>query len=302
MLVALSLVTGMPGATHATESEGSCSDWGQSDFWRLNALAEVQRCLAGGEAVNFRNEWGTTPLHFAASSQPAATVKLLLAEGAQVGVRNDLGAHPLHYGVAEAGDRSTDTYYTSVFLLRRDGHAVGSFPPLFYPDYTEVVSVLVAAGAQVDARAEDGRTPLHVAAVQRSEATIGVLLAAGAELEARDAEGRTPLHFAAGRVMVRVRDEDGSIALNYDDRFRYHDVNSLQALLAGGADPEARDAEGRTPLHYALEIGYAKGARVLLDAGADGTARTVDGKTPFDLAEGLRGTDAYRRLGDALSP
>lgn len=63
------------------------------DFWRLNALAEVQPCLAAGEDVNVRGEWGTTPRHFAASLQlaatPAATVKLPLTEGAKVRVRND---------------------------------------------------------------------------------------------------------------------------------------------------------------------------------------------------------------------
>ena len=67
MLVALSLVAGMPGTTHATESEGPCPDRGHPDFWRLNALAEVQRCLPADKAIvpafgrRFDAAWSGSP-------------------------------------------------------------------------------------------------------------------------------------------------------------------------------------------------------------------------------------------------
>ena len=59
------------------------------------------------------------------------------------------------------------------------------------PLHHEAVELLVVAGADVEARDDDGRTPLHTAS--RAE-EIAVLVTAGANLEARDNDGLTPLH------------------------------------------------------------------------------------------------------------
>lgn len=108
----------------------------------------------------------------------------------------------------------------------------------------------------------------------------------------------------------------------------------MQAELAKGSDPHARDERGFTPLHFAtvnenpaavsvlLKAGVALEVRakdgwtplhfaavnenpamviILLDAGADPKAKTNDSKTAFDLIQEnkkLKGTDAYWRLND----
>ena len=64
------------------------------------------------------------------------------------------------------------------------------------------VKVLLDAGADIHARAEDGRTPLHLAEQYGGEryddpGAIPVLLAAGANPDARDEKHNTPLHMAA---------------------------------------------------------------------------------------------------------
>lgn len=102
----------------------------------------------------------------------------------------------------------------------------------------ELLSLLLEAGAEVNARTSDGHTPLHVCRLE----TAPLLLQAGAELEARAEDGATPL--------VTLASEPGTERL-------------LELLLEHGADANARDAAGMSALDIARERGESKKVRVL---------------------------------------
>src|SRR5712691_9041518 len=55
-------------------------------------------------------------------------------------------------------------------------------------------------------------------------------------------------------------------------------------LIAAGADVNARQQAGNTPLHETAHAGLVELAHLLLDHGADPTARDDDGHTPADIA------------------
>ncbi|MEU6110697.1 ankyrin repeat domain-containing protein [Streptomyces albidoflavus] len=59
------------------------------------------------------------------------------------------------------------------------------------------------------------------------------------------------------------------------------DAESLRVLLAGGADPEAADAAGWTPLHFAAQAQAPSAVEVLLAAGASVGAVDGQGNTPL---------------------
>lgn len=82
-------------------------------------------------------------------------------------------------------------------------------------------------------------------------------------LEARDREGKTAV-FAAGEY--RYGDKDGAR------------VECVRLLADAGADINARDKEGNTPLH---EIYLTDVEEELLKLGADVNARNKDGETPI---------------------
>jgi ankyrin repeat protein len=115
--------------------------------------------------------------------------------------------------------------------------------------------------AQVNAYAADGFTPLGLAAYFGHEAVAQLLLARGANPNqaARNTMRVCPLHSA-------VANRDGAAALRL-----------AALLLEAGADPNARQEGGFTPLHEAAFHGEAALARLLLRHGADPALRTDDG-------------------------
>jgi len=162
------------------------------------------------------------------------------------------------------------------------------------------------AGADVEARADDGRPPLHWAAREGRAGAIGALVGAGADFGARDENGRTPLHWAvvqghpdAIHGLAFVGADAG--AKDNIDRSPLHwaaregHAGAVRALADTGADVEAKD--GAPPLHLAAWQGHPSAIRALLDAGANAGARTASGNLPADVAaEAVRTHPVFREL------
>jgi hypothetical protein len=134
-------------------------------------------------------------------------------------------------------------------------------------DQVKVIELLLAAGADPNARDDEGKTPIFEA---NEPAVVTALVRGGADPSARDNYGRTALfeeYFAeikapliAAGVDPNARDKNGRTALFYQD---YPD--GITALLEGGADIGAVDSEGRTALE---KLSSQEAALALLSAGA----------------------------------
>ena len=100
---------------------------------------------------------------------------------------------------------------------------------------------------------------------------------------------------------LEARDEYGWTPLLLAARFN-ENPEMVQALLDAGADLEARNEYGWTPLMYAAEYNSnPEVLQVLLDAGADATAKNGEKETAWDLIqdnEALKDSKAYWRLND----
>lgn len=75
-----------------------------------------------------------------------------------------------------------------------------------------VVKLLLAIGANVNAREKSGATPLHLASANGHKAIVRILITEGANVNARDIYGNTSLHLAAANShegMVEVLRKNG---------------------------------------------------------------------------------------------
>jgi Ankyrin repeats (many copies)/Ankyrin repeat len=117
-----------------------------------------------------------------------------------------------------------------------------------------------------------GHTALHVAAGAYRHELARKLLTTGANVRARNRRGAEPLHAAA----IGMPD---SSWWNPPAQAR-----TIACLIEAGADPNATDMGGVTPLHRAVRTRCAAAVAALLEHGADARRKNKSGSTPMLLA------------------
>lgn len=122
----------------------------------------------------------------------------------------------------------------------------------------------------------DKRNALSMASAGAHLESLQVLLRYGCEgVDAKDIDGWSPLAWAIQK----------------------DDANVVEALLSTGlVDLESRDNSGRTILSWAVNYGHISVVRALLRKGADPEAVDLAGGTPLSIAERLGRQDIVREL------
>jgi ankyrin repeat protein len=137
------------------------------------------------------------------------------------------------------------------------------------------VAALIKAGVQLD-ETDEGETALHWAVSRRHTEIVVMLLDAGANPNVPDNDGYTPLHDIAemedcppARMMLKALLAAGAdpnlreskngwtplhITVMSDD---HDDLDIAEELLCGGADPTLRDFAGMTAAELAESTGYS---------------------------------------------
>jgi ankyrin repeat protein len=117
-----------------------------------------------------------------------------------------------------------------------------------------------------------GDTALHIAAASYRTDMAKTLVGHGADVRATNRRGAQPIHYATigqpGSATWAPRAQAAIVAY----------------LLRAGADPNAADKSGVTPLHRAVRTRCAAAVRVLLANGADARRKSGSGSTPLHLA------------------
>jgi len=142
----------------------------------------------------------------------------------------------------------------------------------------DTVWFLVENGADLSLTGARGYTPLHEAVESGNIEFVRLLLQKGADPSSKGASHEPPLHrlqndpkiaklLIQHGADVRQKGICDNTLLHWCAERGADDLSAL--LILSGADPNARNELGETPLHLALGFGRVRQARSLLEAGAE---------------------------------
>lgn len=246
----------------------------------MSFVLAIALTLLQQNVVNKTEVDGTTSLHYAVRNDDAQLVDRLIRAGADVKAANRYGITPLYLASvngnaaiiekllnagADANAVSTEGE-TALMTASRTGNV-------------DAVKVLLAHGADVNARESwHGETALMWAVAQKHAAAARELIARGADVNARSttnkwerqnsAEPREKWLPLGGLSVIEFAARQGC-------------VDCIPVLLQAGAEINAVDQDGITPLLSAMINGHYDVANVLIEKGANPDIADRTGRTPL---------------------
>ncbi|KAK7420559.1 hypothetical protein QQX98_002758, partial [Neonectria punicea] len=284
------------------EKEGNVNpkdihDWTPLHYAAAKGHTYTARKLLEHRAdVNARDLLESTPLHYACRHGETSIVQKLLREGAEINARSRDRVAPLHCA-AMSGHQDVVSSLIEAGAVNDVLDASGNTPLLWaaYKGHKDVVDYLWP-DANKRLRDQNGRTPLHLAAIAKTVDVIQLLLDTHkVDQNPRDRLGRTPLHLAVVdgqeeviRLLVELgankeaHDNDGWTPLYW--AASSEDEAIVRLLVKLGANKEAKANDGWTPLHWAASSEDEAIVRLLVELGANKEAKANDDWTPLHYA------------------
>ena len=246
--------------------------------------------IKAGADVNQAQPDGTRPIHWAVYRVDHELVDALIAKKARVDVANEFGHTPLAEAVRQGDARIVKTLLgagSGTEGANADGQTAlmvaiknGDLP---------VFQMLIDAGAKVNVveKVQD-QTPLMwaAAATRNAAEMVKVLIAKGATVNARarftdwpsqiTSEPRAQYHAYGGLTPLLYAARGGCYAC-------------VEALVAAGADVNLPTPEGVSPIMVALDNGHNGVARLLMERGGNPHVWDVYGRTALYIAVGNAG-------------
>jgi ankyrin repeat protein len=206
------------------------SDPSVSPLMRALGLGDMELAkslIAAGANVNAADRQGNTALIIAANRVELGALRQLLVSGASVGAKNHDGLTALFCTdsldiASELVEHGADVNATSRFNITPLMGVVAYDP--------SIVRLLIANGANVNARDVEGGTALMQAALLGRAYNVKILVEAGPDVNARDNKGGTAL----SRVQWRIdtwSPEDPELEVVTENKKQLGDFRAISKLL-----------------------------------------------------------------------
>ena len=276
-----------------------------SSYW--NNFMTVNSLLDNGADANIAAADGNTPLHLAVMKGNQNLVKLFLEKNALVNTQNADGDSPLHTAVSNGFFDITKLLVqkgSNVNLQNKEGRT-----PLFLGvknKHKQFIKLLIDNEADVTigykenstdriylVRGKDrGRSAWHYVLVKKHLLGLFPKLTNGGSLDVADfgavlrsGWGEDPPEGTIDKILEEgdFKEIPGVTVLHIASK-KNNEPEIIDLLVKSGANVNAQDAEGFTPLHMAAIHGNLKVVKTLFDLDADVNIVTTDGKNAVELA------------------
>ncbi|PSN40934.1 hypothetical protein C0J52_16263 [Blattella germanica] len=251
------------------------------------------KLLKLGANPKAKDEYGRTPMHYAVKKNLMKVVECRLELKCDIDCTNKYGDTPL----LEAIEQGNEEMAIKLLKLGANLNAKDEYgrTPMHYAagkNLMKVVECLLELKCDIDCTSKYGQTPLLHAIKWRNEEIAITLLKLGANPNAKDKYGRTPMHYAVEANLIKVVECLLELKCYIDCTSKYGYTPLLIAitrlndeigikLLKHGANPNAKDECGRTPMHHAVEANLIKVVECLLELECDIDCSNTEGGTPL---------------------
>jgi ankyrin repeat protein len=253
---------------------------------RNNNIRGVKLLIKKGADVNLRGILEIMPLHFAANKGNLEISKLLVSNRARIDPVMSNGWSPLHVAASKGNCSIFE------FVSLKKGSPDVDRSRIFY----RLIKFLLSKGADLNLSDKQGNTPFHSALIKTGN-DFDYYFRHASEKRFREIQKnkmKTPKKTQKSIPYPNVGTPQifgtRSITFNYKDLtdIKENHIDILEIMKMNGADINARNNKGFTPLHIACKtkyfnFNYSKDIYVskwLLDNGADVNARDKMGNTP----------------------
>ncbi len=264
--------------------------------------------LENGAKVNARDKGGSTPLAAAVAAGQLEMAKLLLTNKADPNIPaqgKDALDYPLHTAIKM---KSADM----LALLLENGADVNAAETCgdqqtVYPlhltvgtETPEIAALLLKHKANPNLQWRPlGETPLITAIKKPLPKAVELLLQYKADVSIPDSEGNTALHYSIGQNTVLALVLAAGANVNATNKLGETPLhwaassgltNAVAQLVKHGAKLDLQASQGFTPLHYAVAAGQDETVNLLLSNAANPNLKDDENRTPFLLAKAMDGS------------
>jgi serine/threonine-protein phosphatase 6 regulatory ankyrin repeat subunit B len=221
----------------------------------------VKFLLDRGADINAKNVEGATILHYAARSGSVEVVKFLLDKGLDINARGEYTLTVLREAVCSHSEKLVDFLFNRVEPIQRN------YIASYIVDNNAINIISFILSKKFIDKNKFIQELLYYASHRNNKYIVAFLISIGVNIN-------TPIDGTTSLIEA--------INLGFDDE---PSGDFIELLISNGADVNAIDYDGMTPLLYAAQYGYIGIVRILLESRADSTICDRDNLTPLDYAK-----------------
>ncbi len=239
----------------------------------------LQTVIDCGGSFREREHLGNTPLHIAVRWDAEKSAEMLIKLGININAQNSNGRSPL----AEA--TAAGKYKVARYLLANgadanscDTNGVSVLVDTIKTQNLDMVKLLLKYGANPNLQEVNGQNAFHAAAATANKEIITLIREAGGNPLSRDKQGKTPFSivlkkdFSVIKAVLgnsyNITDSDGNSPIHIIVQ-NDGSPDLLRTLIKEGFPMDSRNADGYTPLGYAIANNNEKLSLILLENGAN---------------------------------